>query len=383
MPSYYEYAVMCGQVYEQKGGIPPKGWKIIEYVEDHGEDDQNDKHGFKAVAYQKDNDIVVAFRGTWVTSNLKTDLQLLFKRLPNTMKFAYEFLRRLESQYPKACFHLTGHSLGGALAEILSCAYSFKKALIEVITFESPGTKNYLEQLPNKAKIISFLTAPNAINTCNEHAAENLFRLYIPHVDGLTVRHFISCIWGSASRAVTFFGPVKNGLKVGCQTVLSTIKPNISLNVSSHLISPNVFSLYTGAKVSQFLVGASVGSIGGISVSTAIGAIAGALPGLIEDGFWIKRQHSMDNILACFDPSTGDVLPGKSSEIISWPTKIQHNITSMLKKEIISLIPFHEANKGIHNLMRENEVVEAQILQMDGYKVQKLVKEALYFNFKI
>ena len=122
-------------------------------------------YGRVYVGYQEKSDvIIVSFRGTVGTSfkNWWSDLSSIelvdTPRCPakncqigNGFVNAYDALREklltalqlLKSTYPSAKVHITGHSLGGALAHI--CAVDLKNVAIEVntvISFGSPRTGN-------------------------------------------------------------------------------------------------------------------------------------------------------------------------------------------------------------------------------------------------
>lgn len=77
-------------------------------------------NGFFACAFMKDNDIVVAYRGTEpdTIEDLLTDLEIGFLNHNHSqLVCAYLFLEHVKSLYPDKNIHITGHSLGGCLAQ--------------------------------------------------------------------------------------------------------------------------------------------------------------------------------------------------------------------------------------------------------------------------
>lgn len=105
-----------------------KGWQFI-YSADKAklyrdkykykfEDMEDD--GFYAVAFMKENDIVIAYRGTEPDKieDLIADLYIGFlNRNHSQLVSAYLFVEYIKELYPNKNIHLTGHSLGGCLAQ--------------------------------------------------------------------------------------------------------------------------------------------------------------------------------------------------------------------------------------------------------------------------
>ena len=88
----------------------------------------------------------------------------------------------------------TGYSFGAWLAEqsVFFCHKDFKKRDVRAVTFESPGSKEYLEDILNTSNIysretnfdlidldiVTYLTEPNFLNTCNSHVGK-VYRFYL------------------------------------------------------------------------------------------------------------------------------------------------------------------------------------------------------------
>ena len=103
-----------------------KGWQFIYsadkaklYRDKYKFEDMEDD-GFYAVAFMKENDIVIAYRGTEPDKieDLIADLYIGFlNRNHSQLVSAYLFVEYIKELYPNKNIHLTGHSLGGCLAQ--------------------------------------------------------------------------------------------------------------------------------------------------------------------------------------------------------------------------------------------------------------------------
>lgn len=105
------------------------------------------KSGFQAIAYEKDNEIVVAIRGTEPLKNfygdlLTADLDLLSNKIPlEQSKDMVKYINELKSEgkFNNKKVTIAGHSLGGTLAQI--AAKMFPNTFDNVYTFNSPSGK--------------------------------------------------------------------------------------------------------------------------------------------------------------------------------------------------------------------------------------------------
>lgn len=103
-----------------------KGWQFIYsadkaklYRDKYKFEDMEDD-GFYAVAFMKENDIVIAYRGTEPEKieDLIADLYIGFlNRNHSQLVSAYLFVEYIKELYPNKNIHLTGHSLGGCLTQ--------------------------------------------------------------------------------------------------------------------------------------------------------------------------------------------------------------------------------------------------------------------------
>lgn len=145
--------------------LSAKGYKLVDFA--------NYPQGFCAVVFKRqikrNNELIISIRGTNILSSAdrKNDLQILFGKLPEQYKIAEDFAQDILSSYKPHLTHVTGHSLGGLLAQLVAVKFD-----VPAIVFESPGAKKFLSKLfganfdPQKIKIINAM--PNLINTFGE-----------------------------------------------------------------------------------------------------------------------------------------------------------------------------------------------------------------------
>ncbi|MCD6034633.1 MAG: hypothetical protein K0R63_374 [Rickettsiales bacterium] len=186
-----EYAILSNEVYKDpvlnkpnKGYNLPKGWEFFV-----ASNTTNDSGGYFGAAFKKGNEIVIVHRGTEPKTliDFDDDAQIFIGNLPDQFASAQAFNTFVKQQASSGTtITYSGHSLGGALAE-LSAAQDNVKAT----SFDSPGTKPIIQDmiddgtLPRnamtnaKTNITTFNAAPNLVNMANEHVGSNL-RLDFP-----------------------------------------------------------------------------------------------------------------------------------------------------------------------------------------------------------
>jgi hypothetical protein len=104
-------------------------------------------YGFAGLVYAKDDMIVMAIRGTQLNiagqaiRNLSADYAFLSWTngvMLGELSGAVELLARIHEVYPNAHVYLTGHSLGGTVAQLLAAETSLPTA-----TFDAPGAGTF------------------------------------------------------------------------------------------------------------------------------------------------------------------------------------------------------------------------------------------------
>ena len=135
----------------------PSGYKLVG-ISSHN-------NGFYACVLKKDNNIIIAYRGTNSDSwaDLKNDISMGVKIKPEQAKNALNLYDQIHYEYPNCSIELTGHSLGGSLAQIVGATRN-----IETVTFNAHGTRNFMGE--NKIyddKIINYCNPKDWVSTRN------------------------------------------------------------------------------------------------------------------------------------------------------------------------------------------------------------------------
>lgn len=101
-----------------------------------------DDNGFSATAFKdKDGNIVMAIRGSDDVSDMVSDHQMVDNaEMPEQFANADAFYQQLREQYPDAQIVVTGHSLGGALSQLVAAKHPDAFA----VAFNAPGTADII-----------------------------------------------------------------------------------------------------------------------------------------------------------------------------------------------------------------------------------------------
>lgn len=156
---------------------------------------ENPKSGFSAFVIKNGNKVVISYCGSddtkdWVQSNIP----MFLSKMPAQSNDAIAVYEKIRQQYPHAQIILTGHSLGGSLAQIVGAVFD-----VETVTFNAYGTKNLINtnMTVHPDKITNYINlndynvitknTHNQIGTCysigtrgfsiNNHEAESMLPL--------------------------------------------------------------------------------------------------------------------------------------------------------------------------------------------------------------
>jgi hypothetical protein len=130
-------------------------------------------NGFAASAYQSNSQVVIAFRGTvssvFTTATLKSLAEDISfggttpsPFLTTAVDDAADFVAKVYETIPDAHFTLTGHSLGGAIAQLLG-----KESGLPTVGFNAPGAAQLFGSLQNELGAVSELGGGNASPNTN------------------------------------------------------------------------------------------------------------------------------------------------------------------------------------------------------------------------
>lgn len=352
MATDYELALMSQQTYQKNGGTV-KGWQVKNYYCDN-------ISGFAATEYFKksSNETVIAFRGTDsgndfnLLANLYTDARMALGFSPNTLRHAsncynthcknQNILYQIWDWFFSGSHTLTftGHSLGGALAELMVHEIKIKqKRDCKAVTFDSPGCANLIPKEDHAAlrdTIISYKSAPNWINTLNPSLGK-VYRLYISHGKEVDFTLMAWCILASLLRVIFYIALIAYLFNLGFGLKLFFTKPAFTLAT---------FGFYILTQYINSLLGYWLNYQSG----------------------WLSNQHSIDSIVSLLN--NDDEVPQIRGDVRSWPTFWQYNATTF-KQALVNLLPYSDQTYNIFTMFKLDRVVEKQIENTLGYQVIK------------
>ncbi len=129
MPSILEYALMAGRSYidtrPDLNQFPvPGGWTEFFHVPN---DTFPQDSGFEAIAFQRGNEIVISYAGTYnkdIKGDIAADAALGMGGASIQLLQAAEYYMQIKAANPDANITLTGHSLGGGLASLIAVFFN-------------------------------------------------------------------------------------------------------------------------------------------------------------------------------------------------------------------------------------------------------------------
>lgn len=150
---------MAGMAYGDRE-IVHNGWKQQTQV--------SAPNGFHAKALEKDGVVMVVFRGSDDMGDLRVDHQMLSGKLPDQFQNAVDFMEQVRAANPDKKIVVTGHSLGGALTELVSSKYDD----VLGISFDAVGTKKIVDAtkgLTDNKNTINYVVNGDIISNGTEH----------------------------------------------------------------------------------------------------------------------------------------------------------------------------------------------------------------------
>ncbi|MEM6338781.1 MAG: Mbeg1-like protein [Pseudomonadota bacterium] len=142
---------------------------------------KNEKSGFFGTTFVNSDleVIVVAFRGTDDSHDWRSNRCFLTSCIPSQYYDAKDFVNDSLERYKGFKAILVGHSLGGALAQLVAISMN-----LFAVTFDAPGTLGPAQKLFNgtnisqhKKNILAYVSPYNLVNTCGEQLVSELIQL--------------------------------------------------------------------------------------------------------------------------------------------------------------------------------------------------------------
>jgi len=130
-------------VYHDYMPLNISGWKILspeEYSIENFKDINVLKVGnFACAVYKKEKEIIISYRGTDGIVDIITDANFVAKKVPLSTDIAVKVYKKISGMFPDSKIWVTGHSLGGAYAEIVAAKAIKLGVECRAITFNAPG----------------------------------------------------------------------------------------------------------------------------------------------------------------------------------------------------------------------------------------------------
>ena len=156
---YHEVLKQAAGYSYKNGSSAPEGYEVVKSID-------NKDTGFHAEILAKDNDVIVAYRGTDQPIGIDgiNDFAMARKNIPKQATEAIKVYDQVKQDYPNSEVTVTGHSLGGSLSQIVSSVRG-----CEAVTFNAYGTKDMFENSANikEDNIVNYVNEMDGITMVN------------------------------------------------------------------------------------------------------------------------------------------------------------------------------------------------------------------------
>lgn len=126
-----ELMTLSGHTYHNRKFDLPNSWQELTSL--------NSGNGFQTTIYHKNNEIVISYRGTDTARDWNDDFQMWKNQIPDQLQQANGVYKEIKKIFPNANITVTGHSLGGSLAQLVSAENG-----CQAVTFNAYGTGDIL-----------------------------------------------------------------------------------------------------------------------------------------------------------------------------------------------------------------------------------------------
>ena len=231
---------------------------------------------FNGEAFQDGDQVVVSLRGTEITSlpDLIADASWISASAPNSTLLQYisdaaGLIQDVKLAYPRAGITITGHSLGGAIAEILGYATD-----LPAITFNAPG----MAQWETNQAVLQLLKLAGTSNTVSPQTVnyrirgdqvslagrqvgqtETLPSQYNDNWVTALLNHFMTTVFHNVLQPAT--PGIPDAALPGLTLIVPVIAPDgITRFIPTTSVQPNEFYVTDPSGASTFAVSASSNS---------------------------------------------------------------------------------------------------------------------------
>ena len=157
----YHEKLKQASIYVYHGGNAqlPLGYRVIDKAE-------NTENGFYAEAYSNGKDIIIAYRGTDDWQDRMVDFDMVRSQLPNQCIDAVRFYDKGANNNKNSDITVTGHSLGGSNAEIVSAIRG-----TVAVTFNAYGVRDMFTPYTRlkEDNIVNYVNEKDGVTMVNGH----------------------------------------------------------------------------------------------------------------------------------------------------------------------------------------------------------------------